>query len=93
MYKRNLPLSEEEQEEFDGVITLLESVLSPFEKDVLAAYLECDTAKDIVKKMKKYLHKTKYKIVAVDNALFRIRRKAQKLKEDGKLLDFPSFNV
>ena len=74
--------------------------LSRLEKEVLHEYLTSSSyteiADDISDKTKKYPVKiTKYTKAtkAVDNALVRIRKKAQKLREGGKLEDIPLFII
>ena len=80
------------KEAYIVTLTNLCRTLSGFERDVLEEYLTSSSyteiANDISKKSKKK-HPTK----SVDNALVRIRSKAQKLKENGKLEDIPLFIV
>jgi len=59
--------------------------LSCFEKAVLSEYLKGKNIFEVTKKVEKFLKATKYKQVAVDNALFRIHRKAVKLKNKENL--------
>ena len=80
----------EEKEAYKITLDNLKKTLSPLEKEVLEEYLTsssyADIANDLSKKNKK---KNPKKLV--DNALVRIRSKAQKLRGNGKLEDIPLF--
>jgi RNA polymerase sporulation-specific sigma factor len=82
----------ENQEAYDITLKTLCKTLSSFEQEVLNEYLTSSSyseiAEDLSSKTKKR-HPTK----SVDNALVRIRNKAQKLKEGGKMEDIPLFII
>jgi len=68
----------------------LMSELSPFERVALEEYLSGCQYKEIAKNVSKILNK-RYNTKSIDNALLRIRKKAERLMKIGRLEDIPLF--
>ena len=80
----------DQEESFDITKNTLMSMLSDFEKIVLAEYLATSTYKEIAVNISKKM-KVKCETKAVDNALGRIRKKATYLRKYSKLEEIPLF--
>lgn len=80
----------EEQEAYDVTLKNLCIHLSEFEKKVLFEYLTSSSYTEIAEDLSPN-KKSKKPTKSVDNALVRIRHKAQKLKENGKIEEIPLF--
>ncbi len=78
------------KEAYDVTLDNLCKMLSGFEKQVLDEYLTSSSYTEIAHDLGKHNPK-KCKTKSIDNALVRIRTKAQKLRETGKLEDIPLF--
>ena len=82
----------DQEEAFDITKKTLMSMLSDFEKIVLAEYLATSTYREIATNITKKM-KLRCETKAVDNALGRIRKKAAYLKKYCKLEEIPLFIV
>ena len=80
----------ENREAYSVTLHTLCKTLSAFEKEVLHEYLTSSSYTEIAEDISTHERK-KNPTKSVDNALVRIRSKAQKLKESGKLDEIPLF--
>jgi len=80
----------EEKESYKMTKDTLLKELSPFEKVVLSEYLSGCQYREIAKNVSKTLSK-RYNTKSIDNALLRIRKKAERLMGIGKLENIPLF--
>jgi hypothetical protein len=67
-------------------------VLSGFEREVLGEYLTSSSYAEIAQDLSKRYRK-RHQTKSIDNALVRIRNKAQKLRDEGKIEDLPLFII
>ena len=82
--------SVEHKESFEITRDTLFGELSPFEQITLEEYLSGCQYKEIAKRVSKRMNK-RYNTKSIDNALLRIRKKAERLLKIGKLEDIPLF--
>lgn len=82
----------ETQEAYKVTLKNLCKTLSEFEQEVLHEYLTSSSYNEIAKDLTKR-SRTQHRTKSVDNALVRIRHKAQRLKDGGKVEDIPLFIV
>lgn len=80
----------ESSEAYKVTLDNLYKNLSLFEREVLDEYLTSSSYSEIAKDLSKRLKK-RHPTKSIDNALVRIRHKAQKLKENSKTEDIPLF--
>ena len=82
----------DKNESYQVTLDALSEILSRFECVVLDEYLKSGSYKDISRNVSQRLSKG-YTAKSVDNALLRIRKKAQELKRKTKVEKIPLFNV
>lgn len=79
------------KEAYEVTLKNLCKVLSKFEQKVLFEYLTSSSYTEIADDISEDNSRPKNQTKSIDNALVRIRAKAQKLRENGKLDDIPLF--